>query len=273
MRLHVEHETRYAFTAPARYTIQSLRLTPRNHDGQRILSWAIATGSDGPLPAFTDAFGNLTHTLVIDQPHETASIRVAGEVETSDTAGVVRGGFEGIAPAVYLRETALTRRTEALRALADGCQGADRAERLHDLMRRIAAAVAYRTGETDVTTTAAEALGRGSGVCQDHAHVFIACTRHMGVPARYVSGYLWSPEGEGHSHAASHAWAEALVPDLGWVGFDPANSTCPTDRYVRVAIGLDYRSAAPVRGVRRGGGEERLDVSVRVLQAGQQSQS
>jgi transglutaminase-like putative cysteine protease len=273
MRLRIEHETRYAYTAPARYTIQTLRLTPRDHDGQRILSWLITTDPESPLPSFTDAFGNLTQTLVIDQSHDATTIRVTGEVETTDTVGVVQGAYESIAPVAYLRETPMTRRDAALKALAESAEGDDVVARLHDLMRRISEAVVYRTGETEVTTTAAEALSRGTGVCQDHAHVFIACARHLGIPARYVSGYLWSPGADDQTHAASHAWAEARVDGLGWVGFDPANVKCPTDHYVRVAVGLDYLGTAPVRGVRRGGGEEHLDVAVRVLQSGMQAQT
>jgi transglutaminase-like putative cysteine protease len=120
-------------------------------------------------------------------------------------------------------------------------------------------------GATTVMTTAAEALAKGSGVCQDHAHVFIAVARLLGLPARYVSGYLW--QGGSETASASHAWAEAHVPDFGWLGFDPANNICPTEKYVRVAIGLDYGEAAPVRGIRRGAADEVLTVAVDVQPA------
>jgi transglutaminase-like putative cysteine protease len=132
--------------------------------------------------------------------------------------------------------------------------------------------VAYKPGFTDVETTAAEALGRGSGVCQDHAHLFVAGARVLGVPARYVSGYLYcEPDAEGHCSLASHAWAEAFVDDLGWVSFDTTNSRCATDAYVRLAVAFDYAGAAPIRGVRSGGGLE--EMSVRVLVTQQQGQS
>src|SRR6266487_4339197 len=115
-------------------------------------------------------------------------------------------------------------------------------------------------------------FARKRGVCQDYAHIFIACARSGGVPARFVSGHFLRSDGTANQ-AAGHAWAEAFVPDLGWVGFDPANGICTTDAHARVAIGLDYLGAAPVRGTRYGGGSETLSVAVRVDQAGRQSQS
>ena len=122
----------------------------------------------------------------------------------------------------------------------------------------------YEVGASEVHWSAEDALAAGRGVCQDHAHVFVACARVLGLPARYVSGYLMT-EGREVQDAA-HAWAEAHVPGLGWVGFDPANGISPDTRYVRVATGLDYGQAAPVSGTRYGGAEEGLSVSVEVAQ-------
>jgi transglutaminase-like putative cysteine protease len=129
-------------------------------------------------------------------------------------------------------------------------------------MHEVHAKVAYELGATGAHTTAAEAFEDGRGVCQDHAHILTAAARSAGLPARYVTGYLVT--GVGASATAAHAWAEVLVPDLGWVGFDAANNTCPTDSYVRVAAGLDAAGVAPVRGSRRGGAMERMSVEVRV---------
>jgi transglutaminase-like putative cysteine protease len=164
---------------------------------------------------------------------------------------------------VFLRVTKPTAANAALRGLADksfaGCGVLDG---LHALMAEIHGRVAYETGATHAHTTAAEAFADGRGVCQDHAHIFVAAARAAGIPSRYVTGYLAT--GEGASSTAAHAWAEALVPDLGWVGFDPANAKCPTEAYVRVAAGLDAAAVAPVRGLRRGGKAERMRVAVRV---------
>jgi transglutaminase-like putative cysteine protease len=133
-------------------------------------------------------------------------------------------------------------------------------------------AITFDTSATDASATAAQALSLGRGVCQDLAHVFIAASRAAGLPTRYVSGHLLRADGESEQEA-SHAWAEVAIPGLGWVGFDPANRSCPTDAYVRVAIGLDYLHAAPVRGARNGGGAERMTVKLNVSPAWSQTQS
>jgi transglutaminase-like putative cysteine protease len=120
-------------------------------------------------------------------------------------------------------------------------------------------------------TSAIEAFALKRGVCQDYAHIFIACARSAGVPARFISGHFSRSDGEIHQEAG-HAWAEAFVPDLGWVGFDAANGICITDAHIRVAVGLDYLGAAPVRGTRYGGGAETLSVAVKVEQVGRPGQ-
>ena len=273
MQITIDHETVYTYDRPVSYSIQSLRLTPQPFDGQLVRSWSVEAAGAGVLHAFTDSFGNVTHTLVIDKPHQEVRIRVQGKVDTSDTHGVVNGTAEPFPPLFYLRETEQTKPDGAIRALARAAQGAseDPLDCLHRLMASIRDAVDYKTGETHVLTSAIEALANGAGVCQDHAHVFIAGARSIGLPARYVSGYLLHTD-TGEESEAAHAWAEALVPDLGWVGFDVANRVCATDHYVRVGVGLDYREAAPVRGVRRGGGDEDLKVTVKVAQAGAAAQ-
>ena len=121
-------------------------------------------------------------------------------------------------------------------------------------------------------TTAAEAFALRRGVCQDLTHIFIAAARCLGMPARYIGGYFHRVDGVTQQEAG-HAWAEAFVPELGWIAFDPANGICTTDAHVRVAAGLDYLGAAPVRGTRYGGGGEQLAVAVHVDQTARQMQS
>jgi len=127
----------------------------------------------------------------------------------------------------------------------------------------VAETIAYTPGATDQGMTAAEALELGQGVCQDHAQVLIAVARIQGIPARYVTGYLYA-DASGEAHEASHAWAELFVPDLGWVGFDPANACSPDDRYIRVGSGMDALDAAPIRGIILGGGDEKMDIQLSV---------
>ena len=181
---------------------------------------------------------------------------------------MLSGAIERFRPLFYLRPTSLTEANEAIHGLArQAKRSADGDLDLgHRLMGLVRDAVDYETGATDAAHTAAEAIAAGAGVCQDHAHVFIACARALEVPARYVSGYLWS-EGSAGPFDAGHAWAELFVDDLGWVGFDVANRICPTDAHVRVAVGRDYLDAAPVRGLRSGSADEQMQVQVQVSAA------
>lgn len=266
MRLRIRHETRYSYTEPIDHASQLIRLTPGEHAGQRVLGWRVHELGRGALPASDDGYGAVVHMLSLNRRHSGATIVAEGEVETRETHGVVRGALERFPAEFFLRRTAATSCDSALSDFA-GPFGdvADPVERMHALMVGIRARVDYLPGATSVETTAAEAFSRGSGVCQDHAQIFIACARALGHPTRYVSGYLWRPEAD-DAEGASHGWAEAHVDALGWVGFDPANAISPTEGHVRVAIGLDYRDAAPIRGIWRGNADETLAVRVEVQQ-------
>ncbi len=275
MRIRISHATTYDYDRATRSIQQVLRVTPRPHDGQQVVSWRLDADVDVRLRWTEDAFGNIVHRLTTEERVDRLTVTVSGEIVTVDAAGVVRGGVERLPEEVYLRPTDRTRADPALVAFARAADpGVDAGElaRLHALMNAVAGAVAFEVGATDVGTSAADAFALGRGVCQDLAHVFIAGARALEIPARYVSGHLLRGDGEALQDAA-HAWAEAYVPDLGWVGFDPANGVCPTDHYVRVAIGLDYLDAAPVRGARNGGGAERLSVRLSVTPSQSQSQS
>jgi transglutaminase-like putative cysteine protease len=270
MLISIRHETRYEYAVPVSYAVQSLRLTPAAFDGQKIVEWTVTTSVPGAPLRFKDGFGNLMHLYAFNTLHQDLTIGASGLVETADRHGVVSGLGRSSPPRIYLRETPQTRANEAIQDLAAGVSAGDPLERLHDLLAEVRKRVAYVPGVTDAHTGAAEALADGRGVCQDHAHVFIAAARTHGVPARYVTGYLVLNDAA--TSDAHHAWAEAWVEGLGWVGFDVANGICPTDRYVRLACGLDARSAAPVIGSRRGGGSERMDVAVNVQQQSAQQQ-
>lgn len=272
MRIRIDHETRYAYARPARFIIQTLRLTPRSTDGQQVRDWRIETDVDARLRRSEDSFGNIVHSLYTERPTDALMVRVTGEVATVDTGGVLKGAPERLSPLVFLRETPLTHADAALRALADevGTEG-DVLGRLHRLMSTIHGTVAFRIGSTTVDHTAADAYAQRQGVCQDHAQIFIAAARRMSIPARYVSGHLHRSDGVVDQEAA-HAWAEAWVENLGWVGFDPANGVCPTEHYVRVACGLDALGASPIRGTSYGGGQESMTVALRVRQMQQTQQ-
>ncbi len=269
MRLLIRHSTEYKYATPCRYAIQTLRLTPRPHDGLAIRRWHIKGEGRRELPEHVDGYGNIVHTHTVDHMHSEATILVEGEVETRDTNGVLSGLAETLPPGFYLRSTALTEPDEALRLLAHEAREDTALATSHRLMMAIRDRIDYKTGESEVTTSAAGALAAGLGVCQDHAHVFVSAARVLNIPARYISGYLCATS-DGAEDSACHAWAEAYIEDLGWVGFDPANRICPGEFYVRLACGLDYGEAAPVRGLRREGGDEELTVQVQVRQQSQQ---
>jgi len=259
MLIRVEHSTEYVYSKPLIASTQYLRLTPLSGRTQVVESWKVSTPG-AVIHQWYDQYGNCCHTLTVAQPVTELAIRVSGVVRTRDTNGVV-----GIAPSelplgLYLRETSYTVCSPTIRNYAARFRESaesNRVEALHEIMLAIADDVAYTKGETHVHTSADEALEQGSGVCQDHAHIFCAVCRSLGIPARYVSGYLFH-----EAHASSHAWADAFVEHLGWVSFDPSNRTGATEAYIRIAMGLDYAEAGPIRGVRSGGGVETMTYSV-----------
>lgn len=275
MRIRIAYSTIYAYGSPSKAIIQRLRLTPRSHDGQHVSNWRIDVDADGRLRAGEDAFGNITHMLSVAGPIDSLKVMVTGQVETVDMNGLVSGTVERLPDLVYLRETPLTEASEDIRSFArdvyhEGPQ--DELSVLHRLLSRIHHEIAFDTEGTDASTTASAAFALKRGVCQDLSHIFIACARHLGIPARYISGHFLRSDGVTEQNA-SHAWVEAKVPGLGWVGFDPANGICPTDAHVRVSCALDYLGAAPFRGSRFGGGQESLDVTLSVTDSTQQSQA
>jgi transglutaminase-like putative cysteine protease len=271
MRIRIDYDTRYAYDTPARTIGQVLRVTPRSNDSQYVASWRVDLDIDEAAPISEDAFGNLTHAFFASGPLNHLTITVSGVVETTDTHGLLSGMPEPLPPDVFVRATPLTEADEALKDFAsDVAAGAekDRLSLLHDLLTATHQDVAFDTRSTNAATSAVEAFAQKSGVCQDLSHIFIACARHLEIPARYVSGHLVKT-GE-IDQQAGHAWAEALVPGFGWVGFDVANGVCPSETHVRVATGFDYLSAAPVRGTRMGGGMEHLSVKLAVADLAQQ---
>lgn len=266
MHLRIESATVYTYDRPPRRSTQYLRLTPQSGPGQTVEDWRIS--APGAFAPWTDMFGNRCHTLSLENPGPALHIGVSGTVETRDTAGVLPPSpADALPETVYLRNTGYARPNPEIAAFAEEWRAACRAdmlEGLHALTAAIHKEVAYVEGATTVLTTASEAFGNRRGVCQDHAHILIASARCLGIPARYVSGYLWTGNA-GETLSASHAWAECRIEGLGWVSFDAANGVCATDAYVRVAIGFDYATACPVRGVRTGGGGERMTAEIRLF--------
>jgi transglutaminase-like putative cysteine protease len=264
MRLKISHRTEYRYDVPVQYALQRLRLVPRGGKTQTVHSWSLKVEGANEEVRFVDHFENDTRLVSIAGDATTIGIDAWGEVETFDTSGIF-GEHKGFAPLwLFQHQTALTAPGEAIRELAASIGSGSELDRLHRLMDTIEAKVVYTVGATHSGTTAEDALKQGSGVCQDHAHVFAAAARLLGFPARYISGYLMM--NDAIDQAASHAWAEAYVPGLGWVAFDASNGISPDERYVRMAVGRDYRDAMPVSGIRLGWAEEQLAVAITVEQ-------
>ncbi|WP_432721875.1 transglutaminase family protein [Jeongeupia wiesaeckerbachi] len=263
MKLTIQHETLYRYAAPVHYSMQLLRLTPQSDTGQQVLDWRLTLPAEAS--AGHDGYGNVEHLLSLSGQHQEIRLLACGIVETGGRDAPRR---EARSPLPFLRSTALTQPDAAIRDFAEGYRdhvGRHGAPALSDLMADLLDRMPYTPGATDSATTAAQGFALGAGVCQDHTHAFVSACRTLGVPARYVSGYLYTDHDH---HIASHAWAEAWLQD-GWYGYDISNACRPDERYVRLAIGLDYLEAGPVRGLRRGGGDETMASHARVSLAEQ----
>jgi transglutaminase-like putative cysteine protease len=265
MRIHIEHKTTYYYAAPPKLAIQHLRLTPRGYDGQHIVNWRIDVDIESHLREGRDSFGNTLHRMTIEGPVNTITTHVEGNVITYDTSGVVSGTNEILPIISYLRETALTEPTKEIRefALESTAKTPKILDKCHRLLMAINETMVFDQDSTQTNTTAKEAFLIRKGVCQDFSHIFIACARTLEIPTRYVSGYFLRNDTD--QQVAGHAWAEAYISDLGWIGFDPTHGISPDERYVRVATALDYYGAAPIRGAHIGGEGEEMNISMRVL--------
>lgn len=266
MQLSISHRTEYTYAEPPQYGLQRIRLQPLSASGQKVVSWDMDLQGAALEAEFRDHHGNHTALTSLIPGNATLSITVSGVVETEQTGGIV-GPHTDYAPLWYFRRsTDLTSPGPRIEALLEeiGDDFENDVSRLHALSSGIAEAVEYKTGETDSETTSEVAMGIGAGVCQDHAQIFLSAARKLGYPARYVSGYLMMNDRV--MQDATHAWAEAHVEGLGWVGFDISNGISPDERYVRVATGLDYRDAAPIAGMRFGQEDETMSVSIQVQQ-------
>lgn len=266
MRLAIRHSTHYRFAEPVAHGLQRLRLTPKETQGQRILEWTMEYSGVRDEASYDDQNHNHVRLVSVEEGAHEVAIVCRGVVETEDKAGVI-GHHAGHLPLwSFLCQTDLTRPGPRLRQLIASLPRDDNelVPTLHRLSSLVRERIAYETGRTHVGTTAEEAVAAGHGVCQDHAHVFIAAARVLGVPARYVSGYLMM--NDRIEQEATHAWAEVWIEGLGWVGFDVSNGISPDPRYVRVATGRDYRDAAPVTGISFGAVTEGLSVNLAVEQ-------
>ena len=241
-------------------------MRPKDSRGQKVLDWTITVEGGATELCYDDHNGNRVDLIGIEPGRTETSIRCVGLVENTEGDGVL-GKHQGFLPLWHFkRSSPLTQAGEGVRKLVAGLGDCDIAQVStgHALSAAILDTVGYEGGNTHSGTTAEEAITGGTGVCQDHAHIFCSAARLMGLPARYVSGYLMMNDRV--EQDASHAWAEAFFEGLGWVGFDISNGYSPDERYIRVATGIDFREAAPINGMRMGGSDEGVLVTLKVEQ-------
>jgi transglutaminase-like putative cysteine protease len=270
MLIEVVHTTRLNYAEPIEESVLEAWLEPRGDADQRRLHFALDVQPRTSLASYVDGFGNTVHSFAVLPAHRALTITARSRVETLLANPFLPAGRVPVPDAVdnwpFLQFGGPVLRVAAVDALAErfGPPNADRVlESLGDLMHDIFGAFAYEREVTTVTSTVEDLLRLGRGVCQDYTHLMIAVCRAMGVPARYVSGYiLGGPEGAARGSAASHAWCEALVPGFGWRGFDPTNDLVAADVHVKVAYGRDYHDVPPTRGTYRGTAEKQIAVSV-----------
>jgi len=264
VKLSINHVNTYAYDRGVDYALQQVRLTPKSNSQQTIVDWSVEIEGGKKELAFDDHHGNHTLTVSMLPDHDTIKIKATGTIETHDNTGVLGLVYGRVPLWHYMQFSSRTKPGKNIRALARKIDTKDTLNSLHDLAGEILTHAKYSKGQTFVDTTAEEALSLGSGVCQDHAQIFISACRHAGIPARYVSGYLMM--NETIDQEATHAWAEAYVDQLGWVGFDVSNGISSDERYVRIATGLDSEEASPISGLRMGIGEESMIVSLQIQQ-------
>lgn len=274
MKLHIRHVTRYHYSQPLLYSVQSLHLWPSGNACQTVIDWDLRA----PAPLFLqpDGQGNRNHSFsLLARPERNLreiAITATGTVLTHGVADFVDAGHLP-PPGFYLRSAALAEphprlalwALQAVPALVAARSRGDQPS-IADLLaltEAVADKVRYRKGSTGVETTALEAFDWELGVCQDQAHVMVAVCRSIGLPARYVSGYFHAAD---EPELASHAWTEVCIdPEAGrWLSLDVTHRGLTDERHVRLAAATDYTACPPVKGLRRGGGEERMSVDVRI---------
>jgi len=267
MIFNIKHKTIFSYNNAPLSAIQKLRITPRNEGNQKILNWNIdLTGCSIELET-NDFQGNKIHLCKTKSDSKKIEIISYGKLEIFDKNGIT-GPHTGCVP-IDLFKFSSSKYTYAgsqtKQLVSDLLKDIDKKrssdiELLNLLSRNILLKVKYQKGKTNIKTTAEDSLSLGYGVCQDHVHIFLATTRLLGYPSRYVSGYLML--NNTNIQDASHAWAEVFIDDLGWVGFDISNGISPDDKYVKLAVGFDYLDVIPISGIRVGESDEEIKTKI-----------
>jgi len=268
MKLEIVHSTRYRYSGPIAETVMEVRLRPMDGNGQRCLDFELDVSSGIKPRTYLDGYGNNVHYFNLVRPHTRLSVTSRSLVETGGTLDADPGEDlvnDFLRYRSPVKDVPGVREIAERHPIADPGSGAAVEQALDELTLTISREFTYDRAVTNVYSAVDEVLELRAGVCQDFAHLFIAVARAMGVPARYVSGYIHVPGGAG-STSASHAWAEGWVPGRGWVGYDATRPVRTSENHVRLAVGRDYTDAAPTRGIYVGSATGTMAVSVRTRQ-------
>jgi len=281
MQYTVRHLTRFTYDNPISESVMEVRMQPRTEQHQRCLGFELTTTPRATITAYRDPLNNIVHHFDIPGRHGQLTIVAEAMVEFVGTPSLPDAlpidawdDVEALGRSQVhwdgLQHSVLARETPRLKAFAATLSSGHRRDPLSEVLainEAIHRRFTYRQQVTGVDSPIDDALESGEGVCQDFAHVMLACVRRLGIPARYVSGYLFHGSGDKSVDGATHAWIEAFLPSLGWVGFDPTNNVVAGTRHIRVAIGRDYADVPPTKGVFRGRSANELAVAVQVSQA------
>ncbi|MDQ2952333.1 MAG: transglutaminase family protein [Chloroflexota bacterium] len=278
MRILVEHHTALGYSADVVEGVMDARLGPRTDEHQRWGSFELKVAPSAAIRRYADAFGNIAHLITVAKPHRTIEVTMRGDIETTlaDPFQPPSARPTALGPgeaADYLGSSPLIPRAADLATIAAPflASGEEAFDVVQKLMHAVFERFEYRSDVTTVATTVTEVLAHRTGVCQDFAHVLIGLCRSVGIPARYVSGYILGgteSDAPKRGTGASHAWAEAFTPTHGWRGFDPTNDLVASEHHVKMAVGRDYRDVPPTRGAFRGVADEELLVAVTTRVAG-----
>jgi transglutaminase-like putative cysteine protease len=270
VRIAVEHRTTLSYSTDVVESVMDARLGPRTDEHQRWISFALRVEPSASVRRYNDGFGNAAHLITLARSHRAIDVVMRGEIETmlADPFATPRERPSGLAPgdlSDFLSPSPLVPRASELETAAEPFRHEPALEAVRKLMHQVHDRFEYRPDVTNVETTVLDVLTSASGVCQDFAHVLIGLCRAIGIPSRYVSGYVLAgaePDDPTRGAGASHAWVEAYTPTHGWRGFDPTNDLMASEHHVKMAVGRDYHDVPPTRGTFRGVAEEGLAVSV-----------
>jgi transglutaminase-like putative cysteine protease len=275
----VRHVTRFTYETPITESVMEARMEPRSEGTQRCMHFSLTTTPASRVTRHRDHEGNIVHHFDIPGRHSQLIVTADALVDCTPVPDVPlwldRDSWDRLDAMTaagecwdVLNPSTFARPTECLNQFAQEIElvrGPDPLGTLRRLMGEMSARFDYSPHSTRVDSPIDDALQARHGVCQDFAHIFIALARQLGVPCRYVSGYLLRGGSSDRSaDEATHAWAEAFLPDIGWTGFDPTNNLVVGDRHIRVAIGRDYADVPPTRGIYKGVSAVKSELAVAV---------